>query len=583
MNGYRGDFYDKYSRFMKSLNYIYHFNPDLANNLATLCFAPNDIDINEQSLIDSSVDHWNIYSEKYISINYPNIEISDNPWIYRFNIDSNIKDRLLSLLIKDQEISSLAIYLARNYGVKSHLLTGDKFIGTFLHIMDASLHSNIPCTFEDNCVFMTINRINTLLNPNKKTIISTQENDFLENILRKIIEGQGFATFQENLESFKRLIFEKTIGENALWTSGQKVGFIYKLKGTKTISPFFEMREKYLAEDTSIMEWDFVRNVAEAQLFIGSVAGDLKITFPQLGMKGQESVFIGGSESELFHQLQFQFYKDGDNFIQIKPGELIKDANEVVIGAPRFLMLKNQYVFDLSIDTFNVDTVVFFNDLCNAFQTFKDKGRNFIVGYHGVHKDGYSDLKIRKIKEAQDKGAAFISGIEDSVVMNHFVESKKDIRENKTHPFYDKHFESVFLMADILDKLVYIINNPKDYSLGFEEIIDDITQKGDLYKKKQDKNLPGYGDLTAEECWIVAEAFGKYIDANGVVQIKNDWKKWWYNFKNSNKYIMHEFGSWYRDQCTILASRFYQIKKFYYKIDPTYIPDWVDELPLEMP
>ncbi|WP_369019606.1 hypothetical protein DSAG12_04185 [Promethearchaeum syntrophicum] len=571
-------FYDRYSRIIRSLNHIYHYNPDLATRLAYLCFNSQDIDINEQSLIDSNVDHWIVHSEEYMSLKYPNIEISKEPWIFNFATDSNIKKEIDSILTDAQEISGYSLYLSSIMSQSNTLVTGIHMNPLFLHIMDAALHANIPGAFEDNCIFMSYNRLRALIDPTQEVVLTVQENDFIEYILKKIIKLQGRATFQENLKSFNDLIFDKTISENALWTNGNRKGFIWKLTSGTELSPFLDLRKKYLDGDTSVMEWNFV-SVEEAQIFIGSLAGNLQVTFPQLGITGVDSIFTGDSEGELKHQLAFQFYKSGDNFIRIKPGEPIRNANGDIIGAPRFLMVKNQFVIALSHDTFNVDTVIHFNDLRNTWgDTFKDKGRNFIVGYHGVHKEGYSDTKIRKIKEAQDKGAAFISGIEDSVVWSNFMKSIEVFHAKERSG--DEHFESVFLMADILDKLVHIVNNPADYDLGFEDIINEITEKA--YSPEYFDYHDDYKGLTLEECQKVAEAFGKYVDA-GVVKTLPGFVKWWNNFKNSNQYIVHKTGSWYLDQARIIASRFWLIKKFYNEMDPTHTPDWVVHLPLSMP
>ncbi len=88
-----------------------------------------------------------------------------------------------------------------------------------------------------------------------------------------------------------------------------------------------------------------------------------------------------------------------------------------------------------------------------------------------------------------------------------------------------------------------------------------------------------YHGLTGEECIDIAEAFGKYVDANNEIKSLPDFVKWWLNFRNSNLYVC----PWYLDQARILASRFWLIKKFYNELNPTYEPDWVINLPLEMP
>lgn len=552
----------KYANIIEALNYIYRYNQDLATNLARLCLRPDLLIVND------GVKHWTVLSDQAI-----NDYVSDNNFesidIFLFERDTVISNSLSSKIMSTQEVSGLGVYLAPKIAKPSYLLSGSTHMKFLSRIMEASLHATIPGTFESNSIFMTYLRIQALFHSSRHTILTVQERDLIENTLRKIISAQGFSTFEENFESFKRLVFDKNIGENALWTTGDKKGYIWK----RTASPFIALRNQYKAGDTSVMEWNFINQIEGANLFIGALAGDLRIFYNQLGLRGLESVMIGDSGSELYRQIQLQYYKDGDgNFVRIFPGELILDENNVPIGTPRFLSVKNRFVIGLSQDTYEVDTVVHCNDKHLDGSLFVDHGRTFVHGHHGMIerlRPGYSYTKIRKIKEAQDRSAFFISSIEGETVWAEFQEARYEIRNNPAHPFYDPHFETILLMDVVFDKLIHIYNNPENYHMGLEDIINILTEK--VYSENE---WSDYYDLTFEDCVQIANAFGKFVDCNGIVQIGEDWAPLWNNFRDSSRFETRNFY-WYSEQLRILRSRIKPIRDFYAQFDPDYYPPWV--------
>ncbi|MHA1522699.1 MAG: hypothetical protein ACTSRK_21240, partial [Promethearchaeota archaeon] len=397
----------RYSNMLKALNYIYHYNPDLANSFALLYLNPDLLVVNNEDMGE----HWSAVSNLFLNTHYP-----DSIGLFRFETDSVIRNDLISLITKSQKISGYTIYLTRRFSEENYVVSGAEFQKWFAHIMDAAIHANIPGIFKEKCIFMAYNRIQSLFNSQKKMALTVQENDFLEFILKQIVEAQGQNSEQNNFDSFRRLVFEKSIGPNSLWISGETLGYLFKRTGRVDVSPFVEKREMFIAGDTSIMEWNYISQVVEPEMFIGALAGDLRVVFPQLGLRGPISLMVGDSESELGHQLQFQYYKVGDAYVQIKPGEVISDGEGNIIGVPRFLMLKNQFEITLSQDSFNIDTIVHFNDLRLDRVRFRDHGKNFAYGSHGMAIEGYSYEKIRKIKESQDRGAPFISSIENTQV-----------------------------------------------------------------------------------------------------------------------------------------------------------------------
>jgi hypothetical protein len=563
----------RYSNTLKALNYIFHYNSDLANSLAQVCLNPDLLVVNNEG----SGDHWNPVSELFLHTYYP-----DGIALFRFHTDSVIRNELISLITKSQKISGYAIYLTRRFSEGNYVVSGAEFQKWFAHIMDAAIHANIPGTFNEKCIFMPYNRIQSLFNSQKKMALTVQENDFLEFILKQIVEAQGQNSEQNNFDSFRLLVFEKSIGPNSLWTSGETLGYLFKRTGRIDVSPFVEKREIFLAGDTSIMEWNYISQIVEPEMYIGALAGDLRVVFPQLGLRGPNSIMVGDSESELGHQLQFQYYRVGDTYSQIKPGEVILDGEGNIIGVPRFLMLKNQFEITLSQDSFNIDTIVHVNDLRLDRVRFRDHGKSFAYGSHGMGIEGYSYEKIRKIKESQDRGVPFISSVENAQVWNNFENSIWDIRNNPAHPFHDPFFASVFLMGDLFDKFVLILNNPVDYGSTFEELIDEIT-----LKSVSTEEFAYYKGLTREDCADIAKAFGKAVDGQGNVILQSldeegnvlldaqglpIMLKWWENFHNSNT-----LGSfYYEEQSRILRGRMFSIKGFYNQIDPNYMPDWVD-------
>ncbi len=563
----------RYSNTMKALNYIYHYNLDLANNLARLCLNSDLLVVNNEDMVD----HWCPVSELFLHTHYP-----DGIGLFKFTTDSTIRNDLISLIAKSQKISGYVIYLTRRFSEENYVVTGTEFQKWFAHIMDAAVHANIPGAFREKCIFMPYNRIQSLFNSQKKMALTVQENDFLEFILKQVVDAQGQNNIQNNFDSFMQLVFEKSIGPNALWISGETLGFLWKRTGRVDISPFIEKREKFLDGDTSIMEWNYLSYNVEHEMFIGSMAGDLRVVFPQLGLRGSNSLMVGDSESELGHQLQFQYYKVGDTYIQIKPGECILDNDGNVIGVPRFLMLKNQFEIFLSLDTFNIDTIIHISDLLLDGTRSRDHGKSFAYGSHGMVIEGYSDDKIRKIKESQDRGAPFISSIENTQVWNNFENSIWQIRHDSNHPFYDPYFASVFLMGDVFDKLVLILNNPADHGSTFEELIDEIT-----LQIVSEEDFETYKGLTREDCVNIAKAFGKAVDMQGNVILQSldeagnvllDARgqpimlKWWINFHNSN--IPNSF--YYQEQSRILRGRMFSIKGFYNQINSNHVPDWVE-------
>jgi len=568
----------RYSNTLKALNYIYHYNPDLVNSLALLCLNPDLLIVNNEDMGE----HWIAVSNKILHTHYP-----DGIGLFRFETDSIIRNDLISFITKSQKISGYTIYLTRRFSEENYVVSGAEFQKWFAHIMDATIHANIPGTFKEKCIYMAYNRIQSLFNSQKKMALTVQENDFLEFILKQIVEAQGQNSEQNNFDSFRRLVFEKSIGPNSLWISGETLGYLFKRTGRVDVSPFVEKREMFIAGDTSIMEWNYISQVVEPEIFIGALAGDLRVVFPQLGLRGPNSLMIGDSESELGHQLQFQYYKVGDNYVQIKPGEVILDREGNIIGVPRFLMLKNQFKITLSQDSFNIDNIVHFNDLKLNRVRLRDHGKPFAYGSHGMAIEGYSYEKIRKIKESQDRGAPFISSIENTQVWDNFEDSIRDIRNNLTHPFHDPFFASVFLMGDLFDKFVLILNNLADFGSTFEELIDEITLKSVLTEE-----FAYYKGLTRENCADIAKAFGKAVDGQGNVMLQSldeegnvlldaqslpIMLKWWENFHNSNT-----LGSfYYEEQSRILRGRMFSIKGFYNQIDPNYMPDWVDHFDWE--
>lgn len=168
-------------------------------------------------------------------------------------------------------------------------------------------------------------------------------------------------------------------------------------------------------------------------------------------------------------------------------------------------------------------------------------------------------------------GAFFISSIGDNVIWAHFPESRYEIRNNPDHPFYDPHFESIFLMDNVFDKFIYIYNNPAYYHLGLEGIVDEITRE--VYKEEE---WTDYMGLTFEEALAISNAFGKFADANGVVKIREDWVKLWENWRSSGTMpTAHNRILWHPVQLSILRSRIELIHDFYQQFAPDYTPAWV--------
>ena len=573
----------KYGIIMKALNNIYKYNPDLANNLATL-YVVSDL----LTVEDGAVGHWKIHS-------IGTGQTSES--IFPFKTDQRIKNRLIAMINNVKELSGASVYMSPENVNLTHLTIGHQHMVAFMHIMDAVLHSTIPGTFEGGYIFMPYNRITTLFEIEDSTIMTVQENDLFENFLKKLINGQGFSIFEENFESFRRMIVSKTVGRDALWTGGDMQGFIWRLTATSLVSPLVLLREKYLAGDMSVMEWEFINDARGPELFIGALAGDLKISFPQLGFTGAETELRGDSEFELRKQLAFQFYRDSEgNFVQASPGEFIRNKNGDIIGVPRFLSLKNQFVITLSQDTFNTDTVIHLTDirLGSHIQPFADKERSFIYGLHGTKNDmasGYSDTKVRKIKEGQDDGTPFISGIKDATVYSEFEASIVDIRTNRANPLYDPDFATFYLMADLMTKVVHIWNNPALYDLGIEEIIDKIAKKAWDQENRPDEDN-GYYGVIGEECIIIAKAFGKVyigggeviiqsLDSEGNILLDSHGAplmlQCWERYRNSHLRVWPNgfINIWYEHQLQILEDRLHPISKFYHQIDPIYYPNWV--------
>ena len=566
INSHRGEKKIQYYSVIDNLNEIYHYNPDFATHLASLILDSCLLIINGPE----SIDHWVPVID--ISNRYP----KDNWSLFRFHSSQIKKDEILALLSDAQEVSGTSIYLSLGASQKTYLTIGEHQLDMFSHIMDAVIHMTIPGAFEENRIFMTASRLTSLAASGVRGLLNEQENDLLEDRIRKLINLQCKGNFQENFESFMNLIYSNTIDEGALYESGSKLGYIYKAFHKKNFSPFYHLRESGQS-----IQWDFIENLKGAQAFIGPLAGYLIVNFPQLGFL--DSSMMGQSEFELRHQLTFQYYKDANNnLIQIKPGELLRDANGDVVTAPRFLMLKNQFSVDLSREEFIVDTVVYFNDLRDMLNDFKDKGKNFIVGMQGMYTLEYATKKMRKIIEIQKMGGAYISCISMSSpdIWNNFIDARNDIRNNSSNLFHDEHFQTVFLPDYLFDEIIYILNNPADYNMGFEDIIDEITWKAHDYVTSGYSEIYSFRGLSGADCKIIAERFGKYLNIYGEVEIRPDFEKWWKNFRNSDEHIIHDSGSWYEDQAEILKSRFDHILAFYNQISTSYVPDWVKKLEL---
>ncbi len=565
INSHRGDKKTQYYCVIDNLNEIYHYNPDFATHLASLILDPCLLVINGPEAID----HWLPVID--ISKRYP----KDNWSLFRFHSSQTKKDEILALISDAQEVSGTSIYLSLGASQKTYLTIGEHQLDMFSHIMDAVIHMTIPGAFEENRIFMTASRLTSLAASGVRGLLNEQENDLLEDRIRKLINLQCKGSFQENFKSFMNLIYSNTIDEGALYESGSKLGYIYKAFHKKNFSPFY-----HLKEFGQSIQWNFIENLEGAQAFIGPLAGYLIVNFPQLGFL--DSSMMGQSEFELKHQLTFQYYKDGNNLIQIKPGELLRGANGDVITAPRFLMLKNQFSVDLSGDEFIVDTVVYFNDLRDKLNDFKDKGKNFIVGMQGMYTQEYATKKMRKIIEIQNMGGAYISCISMSSpnIWNNFIDARNNIRNNSSNLFHDKHFQTVLLPDYLFDEIIYILNNPADYIMGFEDIIDEITCTAHDYETSEYSEIYSFRGLSGADCKIIAERFGKYINIYGEVDIRPDFEKWWKNFRNSNKHMIHDSGSWYENQTEILKSRFDHILAFYNQISTSYGYDWVKKLEL---
>ena len=462
------------------------------------------------------------------------------------------------LLDSSLKIAGYGIYLADQYTENNYVQKGENYGKMFLQIMDAWLHLNVPNTYQN--IFMSYGRYKDLIYSYKNTMIREQEMVCIEALLDEMISIHGKGNQQQNLDAFLELIKEKTISPSS------PIGLIYTLDG----SAFSTMEE-------SDINWKFVKDMDGVKSYIGDLYTDTIINYPQLGL--ENNIMKGQTYFELESIIPTQYYRefsDDGKIIHLIPGQINEIEGEQII--PRTLMMKNQIKMQLSHDTFNVDYILHFTDE-NFNNKFPDAGCAIIIGAHGYYTAEYANTKVRKIKEIQDKGAPFISIINEARVKGRFDKAITDIRTDKTHPFYDPHFATVILNSEHFTLLQFIINNPETYTKGFESIIEDIAKKA----YGVDIGYLNYKWLDVDACKYIAEAFGKSWDGTNI-KTEPDMVKWWYNFENSFRrlYLSSDIvNPWFDIHSEIYKSHFDSIKKLYYQIDPNMdAPTWIVQMDL---